>query len=163
MKIVQRIGTVLVLLVFLFGTTGISVFHHICNSSRQDNASVYPEIFVRAGTSCCVDESTGYTCAGHDHASQEISDHQTVDAIPCCKSIVSFFRLEVLTVRAEKLVLAFNQAPLAQYPVILTEKSTPEQPGVQPSHYQFYSPPLFGRVLVYFLHQIKIPVHHSIA
>ncbi|MCX6306336.1 MAG: hypothetical protein NT040_15330 [Bacteroidetes bacterium] len=162
MKTIQRTGVLLLLLVFLFGTTGISVFHHICSSSGQDNASVYPELFIRAGTSCCVDESTGYSCAHHETAAGS-AEHHAVDAPPCCKSNLSFFKLEIPTERVEKLALNIDNAQLPLYPVILTMDRAAEQPPLMPAHFQFYSPPLFGKVLVHFLHQMKIPAHLSVA
>ena len=162
MKIIQRIGVLLLLLVFLFGTFGISVFHHRCNSSNEDNTSVYPELFTKAGSSCCVDEETGYVCSGHETAPEDIY-HQKVDAAPCCKSTFSFFKLEIITERAEKFVLNTENSQLPLYPAFLPEEPKLEQPVLTPAHFQFYSPPLFGKVLVYFLNQIKIPAFYAIA
>ncbi len=162
MKTVQRIGVILLLLVFLFGTFGLSVFHHHCNSSNEDIASIYPELFTRAGSTCCVDEETGYVCSGHKSSPEDIY-HQEVDAAPCCKSTLSFFKLDILTIRAEKFVLNTENIQLPLYPAFLPEEPNVEQPFIMPAHFEFYSPPLFGKVLVYYLNQIKIPAFHAIA
>jgi hypothetical protein len=160
MKTIQRIGVFFLLLVFLFGTTGISVFHHVCSSSNQDNVSVYPEFFKKSGSSCCADEETGYACSQRVNTSGEaLAQH--IDASPCCISIFSFFKLDILTVRADKLLI---KDVLIQIPddtdSIITD--LPENHSfIVPCHFQFFSPPLFGKVLVYFLHQMKIPVRPS--
>ena len=93
MKTIQRIGILFLLLVFLFGTTGLSVFHHFCQSSNLGNVTLYPEIFHSSGSSCCEDESaTGYACAGHEAFKAGLMSH-TIDAAPCCKSTSSLFKL----------------------------------------------------------------------
>ena len=162
MKTIQRIGILFLLLVFLFGTTGLSVLSHFCSSSNHTTVTVYPELFNRSGSSCCAEESTGYACAsGGNTPSGAMPGH--IDETPCCKSIASLFKLEILTERIEKLLINnfLVQHPLYSVSLLLLE--TFEQPLLKPAHFQFYSPPLFGKVLVHYLHQIKIPDHSSIA
>lgn len=163
MKTIQRIGILFLLLVFLFGTTGLSVFHHFCHSSNHGNVTLYPEIFQTSASSCCGEESTtGYACASHEtFAADPLSQH--IDAAPCCKSTSSFFKLEILTEKAGKLVLNTVSVQHPLYSVSLLLFETLEQPLLKPAHFQFYSPPLFGKVLVHYLHQMKIPDHSSIA
>ncbi|MEI7725546.1 MAG: hypothetical protein WCK09_10610 [Bacteroidota bacterium] len=161
MKTVQRIGILFLLLVFLFGTTGLSVFHHFCHSSNHGSVTLYPEIFHSSGSSCCDDEiTTGYACASHEtFTTDPLSQH--VDAAPCCKSTSTLFKLEILTEKVEKLVLnTFSEQP-PLFSVSLNTMPLFELPLLKPAHYQFYSPPLFGKILVYYLHQMKIPAHPS--
>ncbi len=162
MKTIQRIGIIFMLLVFLFGTTGLSVLHHICNSSKENIVTVYPEFFKSSGSSCCADESTGYACSNHVAKSEDALPRQ-IDASPCCKSIVTFFKLEILTERVTKLQVNTESAKNPEYPVLICSLPAFEQPLLKPAHFQFYSPPLFGKVLVYYLHQMKIPAHPSLA
>ncbi|MCX6267084.1 MAG: hypothetical protein NTW16_06965 [Bacteroidetes bacterium] len=157
MKIIQRTGILFLLLVFLFGTTGLSVFHHVCNSSNEDNVSAYTGIFRGSGPSCCDDESTGYSCARPENLTGDAMP-QNISAPPCCKSTISFLRLEIVTVRAEKLLLNVDKSLLTNFPLFLSLESMPDQPLLKPAHFQFYSPPLIsGKALVHYLHRIKIP------
>jgi hypothetical protein len=163
MRILQRIGILFLLIVFLFGTTGLSVFHHICNGSNEDNVSVYTGIFRTSGSSCCDNESTEYSCAPRGNfAKDEIPVN--ISEPPCCKSIISFFRLEIVTVRAEKLVLNTDKPHLPVYLPGLSLESIFDQPFLKPAHFRFFSPPLLsGKVLVYYLHRMKIHHHPSFA
>jgi hypothetical protein len=159
MKIVQRIGILFLLLVFLFGTTGLSVFHHFCHTSNQGNVTLYPELFQSPGSSCCGNESaTGYMCASYEPISADpLSQH--IDASPCCKSTTTLFKLEILTEKVGKLVLRTVSEPQPLFSVSLITIQPFEQPLLKPAHFQFYSPPLFGKNLVHYLHQMKIPAH----
>lgn len=161
MKTIQRIGVFLLLLVFLFGTTGISVFHHICSSSNQEDVSVYPEFFKKSGSGCCVDEETGYACSQRVNSCNEALG-QHIDASPCCISILSFFKLDILTVRAHQLLINDVLVQLVDYTDSLITTLSADRPFIIPGHFQFFSPPLFGKVLVHFLHQMKIPSHPSL-
>ena len=162
MKTIQRIGILFLLMVFLFGTTGISVLHHICNSSNKQYVTAYPEIFNNAGSSCCEEESTGYTSAIHGDGPDETMP-QNIASEPCCKNIASFFKLQILTERVEKLVLNITSEHQPLYPVSVSPSPNVVQPLLQPVHFQFYSPPLFGKLLVHYLHQMKIPAHPVLA
>ena len=162
MKTLQRIGILFLLSVFLFGTTGISVLHHICSSSNKHYVTVYPEIFKNAGSSCCEDESTGYMSANHGYDSRWTMP-QNISSEPCCKNIASFFKLQILTERVEKLKVNVVSAQQFLLPVSISLLPNVAQLFLQPAHFQFYSPPLFGKLLVHFLHQMKIPAHPSLA
>jgi len=161
MKTLQRIGILFLLLVFLFGTTGLSVLHHICISSNKHYVTAYPEIFKNTGSSCCEEESTGYTSASHGNDPGKTMP-QNISSEPCCKNIASFFKLQILTDRVEKLVLNTVSAQQPLFPVSVSQLPNVEQPLTQPAHFQFYSPPLFGKLLVHYLHQMKIPAHPAL-
>jgi hypothetical protein len=158
LKAIQRIGILFILVVFLYGTTGLSVLDHSCNSSNERSVTIYPEIFKQAGSGCCTDGESGYACASHKYPVSNAFP-ENVDAQPCCKSIISFFKLEILTVRAEKLVVDNLYVQAQSFPVPADVQIPNEQRPLTPVHHQFYSPPLFGIRLVHFLHQMKIPAH----
>ena len=162
MKTLQRIAVLLLLMAFLFGITGLSVRHHICKSSNQTTVTVYPEIFKSSGSSCCEDESTGYSCAAYSNRALDVMP-LNIDAAACCINRASFLKLEILSERIQKQALIVDHAPMPVYPVSISTEPTVEQPLLQPAHFQFYSPPLFGKALACYLHQLKIPDHTSIA
>ncbi len=156
MKTIQRIGILLLMLVFLFGTIGLSVLRHICNSSNTNTVTVYPEIFKSPGSSCCDDGPAGYACAGRG-TSPGNTTPENIDPSPCCKSTTSFLKLEILTLTAGKLVLKDIAVTRPLFTISACRIPSYEQPLLNPAHFQFYSPPLFGIVLVHYLHQMKIP------
>ena len=157
---IRRIGVILLLLVFLFGTTGLSVLRHICNSSHEKNITVYPEFFKSSGDACCDDETTGYASAcSIEHEKDAIP--QNVEAMPCCITTISLFKLEILTEQIHKLTIGAAHAFLPLGPFLLLTIPDYKQPRLEPAHFQFFSPPLFGKLLVQYLHQMKIPAHPS--
>ena len=162
MKTVQRIGILFLLLIFLFGTTGLSLLHHTCNSSKENNVTAYPEFFKTSGSSCCEDEFIGYASANQEAFTPDVLS-QHLDAAPCCKTTVAFFKLLILTERVEKLTITDVSAHKPLVPVSLNTILPFEQPLLKPAHFQFHSPPLYGKTLVYYLQQLKIPDHPSFA
>ena len=153
MKIVRRIGIICFLLVFLFGITGISFYHHTCSSSNDDNVTVYPGIFEKPTLSCCENETTAQ--AGFTDSGSPVS----IEATPCCKSISTYLKLQVITVRSYRLVLNLDNTLFTVFP--LRDRVFPAIEQFFTKHFflQFHPPPLAGRTLLQFLHQIKIPSH----
>lgn len=163
MKTIQRTGVLLLLLVLIFGTTGLSVLHHICSSSNTDNVTIYPEIFRNPASSCCDDESTWSACACPEDPDADMMPGSIV-ASPCCKSIVSFFKLEILTEKPAKLMLHDDNVRQPLNLPSLKPQSQRDQLLSYTVHFQFFSPPLlFGRFLVHYLHQMKIPAYPPVA
>ena len=157
MEAVKRIGTLFLLVIFLFGITGLSVFHHTCGSSHKDKVTLYAEIFKAAPGSCCEGEALKYASGCLEDMTRKF------DATPCCKSTNTFLSLHIVTERHDKLVIkGFASIPIsfpASLPVFIL---TDPIPGSS-VYFQFYSPPLTGKQLVHYLHQIKIPAHRLIA
>jgi hypothetical protein len=156
MNILRRIGIFSFLVVFLFSTTGISILHHICNSSHHDDVTVYPEFFKGPGASCCEEDDAGAE-SNDQSEGMGSSDSLNIKAMPCCVNVNSFFKLQLPTVRAEKIAVNANVIIQPLFSLSLTEPVASESSGVPIRHFQFYSPPLFGRRLIHFLHQPKIP------
>jgi hypothetical protein len=162
MKVVQRIGALLILMVFLFGTIGLSVLRHRCNSSKQNSVTLYAEIFNRSQSSCCDDEpAVNASSCYHKFKGSEMSE--SIDPAPCCKSTISFFKLEIFSFRGDNKIFKIVPFDHSLFPLFFYEIEPYEQPDHVPAHFQFYAPPLFGKTLVYFLHQVKIPAHPSVS
>jgi hypothetical protein len=157
MKTVRHTGIFFLLFVFLFSSTGISILHHICSTSNNDLVSIYPEFFKTAGSSCCEPDE-----ANSPVEPSESQIPQNFSAMPCCSNITSFLKLEIVTLRAEKLVINSFTTCVPQYTLALPEIKTNESFSIPGFFFQFYSPPLSGKRLIYFLHQSKIPPHPSL-
>jgi hypothetical protein len=80
MKILQRTGTILITLVFLLGSTGISFYTHTCYSSKIHKTIVYPGIFKSTVSCCC-------SSTPNSDGSSEI------DMASCCKSATATIKL----------------------------------------------------------------------
>ena len=157
MEIVKRTGILALLMVFLFGITGISIFHHGCTSSSNQQVTVYAEIYRQAPVSCCEGEAFEPFAGHHEGLPQNIT------ATPCCKSTNAFLALHIITERTHKLALQPEAPVLISYTGPAAEP-LPEKPGLfHTIRVQFHSPPRFGTELIHFLHQIKIPAHPAIA
>ena len=153
MKTIQRICILGLLAVFLFGITGLSVFHHTCSSSNRDQVAVYTGIFGEAPGSCCGDEVSAAVTL-HVPATA-----QNIDEPPCCKSTTTFLTLHIISETGSKLILKDVACFPVPYPIALNgcmvKNKLPEiSINLHPPPF-----PLAGRPLVYFLHQIRIPAH----
>jgi hypothetical protein len=162
MGTVKHIGLFFLLFVFLFSTTGISILHHICNSSNKDEVTVYPELFKSYGSSCCEGEEENSSAA--DQSGSGETEHSMHYApMPCCINLSSFLKLDLVTLRADKLVVESYASILPQFIPAIQAPNVDEPITAPIFFFQFYSPPLFGKRLVYFLHQSKIPAHPSLS
>ena len=157
METVKRIGILGLLMVFLFGITGLSIFHHTCSSSNQDKISVYAEIYKGAPVSCCEDETFGSSPVNPADLPQNFQ------SAPCCKSTNYFLALQIISERLYRIEVKDVTPISSPLPLPLPEFSTDNQLLVHSVYFQFYSPPLFGKQLIHYLHQIKIPSHPDLA
>lgn len=160
MKTAKHIGILFLLFVFLFSTMGISILHHVCNSSQHNDITVYPEIFKAPGSPCC-GTTVEVTCCDDDPESEGDNASQVISAMPCCVSISSYLKLEIPTLRSEKLVIS-NFTAFLSHDALPSRDVTTEKSLSSPDNlFQFYSPPITGKRLIHFLHQSKIPDHPS--
>lgn len=150
MKIFRSIGFILILLVFIFSTSGITFFQHVCQSSQKVQIAVYPELFDGQLSGCCTDEATGYS-------DTPVKTTAQVDASPCCISSRSYLRLLILTDRSKDQVFTLQPLLLFLGPGLIPEPRIDTRIFSQNVFFEFYSPPLSGRLLIHFLHQIKLP------
>ena len=163
MKVVKNIAVLSLLLVFLLGTTGLSVLQHFCNSSKEHNVTIYPEFFNGSGATCCESESIGCACGTHEN-SAGTSGGNNVDAVPCCKTTISFYRLEVNTLKPDFRVFGAELFQISVESCDFSSLRAPADPFRGAAHFQFYSPPLLsGKQLVLYLNQLRIPVQPSLA
>ncbi len=151
METVRRIGSVVLLLVFLFGISGISIFHHTCTSSNLDRVTLYADIFHEAPPSCCADE------AGDPVAPSFSGVNTAIDATPCCRNVNAFLVLHIVSNQFSRSLQVVSVPVVAFCFSDLSVKSTCDPFQIASGRFQFHSPPLAGRQLVHFLHQIKIP------
>jgi hypothetical protein len=163
MKALKSIFALLILVVFLFGTTGLSVFHHFCSSSNEHDVTLYPELFDGSGDSCCADEEAGYACARHQGSAQG-ANPLGFDAPPCCKTVITFHKLEITSQRINRESFTSRLTHAAFAESVTPGFGLADRPVFTPAHFQFYSPPLLsGKQLVLFLNQLRIPFSPSMA
>jgi hypothetical protein len=143
----------LTLVVFLAGTTGVSFYIHECSSSHKRDIFVYPEISNKTASCCCADEVHGSI-----NSEERITSFKEPE---CCKNThvylkASFTGFPVFYQFDQKLL----QAPL---PADFLNLSINDK---EPATVDFtlpvdHPPPRYGKALVHFLHQIKIPASVS--
>jgi hypothetical protein len=150
-KAIRNSLVFLMLAAFLTATSGISFYIHECRSSQTKDVFVFPEIFNQR-SACGCDEAVAKPAAD-----PFISFHEP----DCCKT--SFVYLKAKIAGLPVFSLTEGKPLLIAVPAVVpgmipdTEK-TPET-GEVISFY--HPPPLSGRELIHFLHQIKIPVSFS--
>ncbi len=161
MKTLVRIGSLFMILVLLYGTAGMTVLHHVCNSSRTDEVTLYPGILEDKGSSCCGEEMgmTRPVLPGNEKS----TGNSCVDEPPCCTSILKYYKLDITQVRiSEPVVTAIS---VAEIPSPVASATAPAR-TTHPMHsgfFRFKSPPLSGKALVIFLHQVRIPAPSSLS
>jgi len=156
MKHLKNTGALLLLIVFLVGSNGISFLHHFCSGSNTSSTIVFPGVFKEA-TSCCEDVISFAVLGDLSPSSANL------DPVPCCKSSLVYYRLMVTSTRADQVILHLPAGPVFLFASI--DQPSPEAmdiPGTN-AFFEFHSPPLFGRSLITYLHQIKIPLPVSFA
>jgi hypothetical protein len=162
MTAIKNIGVIFLLSVFLFSSMGVSILHHICNTSNTDDVTLYPEFFQMPGSSCCEGGQEDLAC--YPDTETTSSDNTLYfNAAPCCVSINSFLKLEMVTIRAEKLMINSFPTLVPQYFLPVPEIAAIESIKYPIHFLQFHPPPLGGKQLIHFLHQQKIPDHPSIS
>jgi hypothetical protein len=146
----QAILSSLILVFFLAGTTGITLFIHTCTSSHKTEISAYPEIFKHTSDCCCAEEGINKSVAS--------SKDLEIDNPECCKNQHLFLKAYItgLPVVQNHLI----NTPLFQtHPVDLMNLIVKERHLICDEYLPWldHSPPLSGKTLVYFIHQIRIP------
>jgi hypothetical protein len=145
----QTVLSLLVLAVFLTGTTGVSFFVHECTSSREKEVFPFPEIFDNKVDCCCDGENQHEVIDGNQISS--------LNAPECCKNTHIYLKA------------SFNGFPqFFQFTPDLSAKNIPTD-FLNSLHEDIYSeiktteprvdhpPPRSGKILIHFLQQIKIP------
>jgi len=143
------------LLVLLFSTTGISFYYHECLSSHQKTVRFYPEFRLETVNNCC---SGSCSATASDVALTTLSnDGQQVSAAPCCIKSYHFLRLIINTDPVQR----FASCPVIPGPAIVP--GLPIEPMVDPLLFintfrnSFHSPPPEGWRRIDLFHQRKTP------
>ena len=140
------------LAVFLAGMNGVSFYVHECSSSNIREVFAFREIFEQKASCCCEDE----TCVVSPGAPiLSLSEQE------CCKSSLIYLKAAITALR----VISPDDNNE------MTSDATADIPGFVPfdesctaafvTPVVYHPPPLAGRSLVLYLHQIKIPVSIS--
>ncbi len=145
MKILKKTGAILVTLIYLLGSTGISFYSHTCSSSKINKTIVYPGLFKSAVSCCC--------------SSTSDTDNSTeVDTASCCKSATTIIKLFSRYIPSVNTITVSPEATVEPCLSLQNEPVSDKSELSATSHgLEFYPPPPFGRRLLHFLHQIKVP------
>ena len=148
-RIFRSSAIVLLMMVFLAGSTGLSFYIHTCGSTHNTKVYLFKEIFSKRMSCCCDEDLSGNATNNRSLTYQDEN---------CC-------RISHL----------FIKAPLAGFPVLekISLRSLPvaelhESPYLQlqpvrdaeiilHSYICHSPPPFFGVTLIYYIHQIRIP------
>lgn len=155
MRMIKVIGSMVLLLVLLFSTTGISFYYHECLVGHHTEVSAYPEFDAETMTDCC----SGCCCAAAsgETFSDSSGDGSQLSAAPCCIKSYQFLRLVIDTDPGQR----FASCPVIPGPAIVP--GLPIEPLVEPVLFtnsvrnSFHSPPPDGWRRIDLFHQRKAP------
>ena len=150
---IRSLFTLLILAVFLTGTTGVSFYIHECSSSNTREVVAFPEITNKA-ISCCCDQEVH----GSIHTEESIP---FIEEPPCCTNKRIYLKATFTGFPVSyQLTGKLNHADLpADFLSMLYEDQ--KQEIARPVTIVDHPPPLSGKSLIHFLHQIKIPASVS--
>ena len=152
-QIIRNLFTILILIVFLTGTTGVSFYIHECRSSNTREVFAFPEISNKAISCCCDKEVLVSIYSGESLP--------FIEQPPCCTNTHIYLKAALTGFPVSyQLTDNLKQADLPTYFLNILYD---EQKYEMESHVSIvdHPPPLSGKSLVYFLHQIKIPASVS--
>jgi hypothetical protein len=139
----------LVLVIFITWTTGVSFYIHECNSSHKKEVVAFPEIFNNNISCCCQDEIHG-----------SITSYEPVSSFSepeCCRNTHVYLKASFT---GFPMFYQFNPEVL-QKVILLDFLSVQHNENVE--EIAFFAPrvdhppPRSGKILIHFLHQVKIP------
>ncbi len=139
----------LLLLIFLAGDTGISLYIHTCGGSQKKDVLVFREIFHQK-IDCCCDENATASLPRNPASSLNDDD--------CCRISHLFIKVPFPGFPIlEKFSVPAFQTP--EYPdLAILKVHSPQAPKSLSNLFPGPSPPpIFGVTLVHFLHQMRIP------
>ena len=143
----------LMLVIFLFGTTGVSFYVHECKSSHSKEVFIYPEI-IKHRSSCC--------CATDVHGTASTNSPVQIEDPGCCKNSHLYFKASFLGFPVFQKMTSEPVQKILVSELFRNIVRSVESEKVSFSPLQDHSPPpMSGRLLVQAIHQIKIPVPFS--
>ena len=155
MKQILRSSLILMLTaVFLVGTTGVSFYIHECRSSNTKAVFAFPGIIKHHSSCSCQDEMESGSNAGNDAVS--LSDPG------CCKNTHLYLKASFTGFPVFAGIKQFLVEKIHYTDLLLVDPANNESVCNSTVTFQDHSPPpLFGRILIQAIHQIKIPVPFS--
>ena len=144
----------LLLAIFLYGTTGISFKIHECKSSNTKEVFLFAGIFNHHSSCGCSEEDLQ---KAQENQSLQFNDPD------CCKTTRLYFKAPFLgfPVINNQNSVDLPNILLPGFLTFLQESVEPEMPCFIPIQ-DHAPPPLSGRLLVQTIHQIKIPFPFSL-
>lgn len=161
MKIISQISAIVTTLVFLLGSTGISIYHHTCFTHHANETVVYPGIFTATSDcSCTASASADHAFHGEKACCSGTGCH--LQSSSCCKSETIFLKLksDFLPGQSDALIIDLPSIPYSLHEINPVATDPPDHSGYP--IFEHFAPPLTGRALIHFLHQIKLPFSPSI-
>ena len=153
MNRLRRTGVFFLVLIVLFSTTGFTIWDHICGCRPSPEVAVssccVPE---EATASCCEDEVPQPAEAGEDCGTGCGHDHNG------CKEVPLYFKASIIAVPSvQKVVLPeLVQALVTELPFLPGTDGEALNPRF--AVIQDKPPPRAGKELVFYLHQLRIPL-----
>ena len=145
-RLLHGFSILFLLAVFLTGSTGMTYSIHTCRSSGKSSLKFYPEVFSKY-PSCCCEETEGGAIP-----SEEMFNEQD-----CCKTVNGFIKTVFTGIPLNYHFDKILSVELVYSDISLIHLNFPEPLQKIFVSIEDHSPPLSGRNLVYFLHQIRIP------
>jgi|GEM_PF-3399947 len=153
MKTIQRTGILFLLLVFLCGVTGISVFEHVCCCQDETEITIFPEIFDHQSSCCCSEGKIEIVPSDHEPSC-------SLDKPIYCKNVKFYIKATITPVPVVENLFSFIcfAAPGYQMTSQLFQVfSESADKGV----FKYYTPsPISGQQRVIAYQQSKIPAPH---
>ncbi len=152
----NRVMSILLLMVFLFGTTGVTVLQHVCSGGNTREIKAIDGFSGAFAISCSCDEESP------NEPAKSSDDLPGFSAPPCCYELTTLFKFDFVS----HAPFYFSSLPLNQgFASLLPILSSLPIDRILISddpYFRFHSPPLTGIHLLHAIHQIKIPAISSL-
>ncbi len=158
-KVIKRIGIIFVALLLILATSGYSIYRHYCYCAGKTSASLFLEDkcdhHVKAtAASCCATKPSVANCCAAESAKAKAEKH--IHSGKCCETSLIFLKIsDTFNQSFEKISFKF----ITGFIQLLISADLQCDPQIEPAEKIYYadiSPPLFGKELLYSLHQLKL-------
>jgi hypothetical protein len=149
LKLVKNILTIVLLLVFIISTSGITILSHYCSGSKKTIRSILPEL------SGSQEGCGGMSCSKSFKIALE---RESISKASCCKENSVFYKIAVVEtppVNQFSIKIPFNN--LIAPDLYLATLASSEITNTHFPQVHCESPPVAGKQLVVFLQQLRIP------
>ena len=155
----KRIGIIFVALLLIAGTGGYSIYRHYCYCAGKTSTSLFLEDKCdqhekAVPASCCLTKPSADNCCDAKIAKTKTEKH--IHSGKCCETSRIFLKIsDTFNQSFEKISFRF----LTGFTQLLISADIQRDPKIEPVAKIYYadtSPPLFGKELLYSLHQLKL-------